>query len=99
MRSRQSFRFEPKLRKNSFGRKPALAGFDLISQLTYEYSGNDMEGRWFRVRFWAAISTTRKVEINYIDCSGKNSKLSTGSSVWGHRYWVSWDVVDVVINS
>jgi hypothetical protein len=61
----QSFRYESQLRKISFGRKPALAGFDLISQLTWEYFDNDRKGHWFMVRFWVAIRTTRKIEINY----------------------------------
>ena len=78
----QSFRYESQLRKISFGRKPALAGFDLISQLTWEYFDNDRKGHWFMVRFCAVIRTTRKIETNYTYSSG-NLNSSTRSRVRG----------------
>ena len=34
LRFEQRFRYDLQLSNNSFGRKPALAGFDLIGQVT-----------------------------------------------------------------
>jgi hypothetical protein len=78
----QSFLFESHLRKIFFGWKPALAGFDLIIQLTWEYCDNDRKGHWFMLRFCAVIRTTRKIETNYTYSSG-NLNLSTRSRACG----------------